>query len=280
MIKDERNVKKFPIYVITIAGLIVLFFFYSLCILKFSIKVDETIIKSPNIPITFDGSRLIQFSDTVIEDDEDLSVLEKAVTEINRLNPDIVIFTGDLFSKGAVSSSILTQTESLLTQIQGTISKIAILGDQDLDHADTVIQTLSNAGFKVLQNESMGLYNGSSESITFIGVNSLTTSPPLKSLLLNNSNLNTFNIMLLHEPTLAAMITDYPIELQLSGHCRGLSTTTDANNPNYCDQFYDGTYRFADQLTLHVNQGLNRPNQTMTLLKRPTIQSFLLIKEK
>lgn len=280
MVKDERIVKKFPIYVMTIAGFILLFFFYSLCILKFSIKVDETLIKSPNIPITFDGSRLIQFSDTLIENDEDLSILEKAVNEINRLNPDIVVFTGDLFSKGTISSSIVTQTEDLLAKLQSTISKIAILGDQDLDHSDTVIQALSNAGFTVLQDESMTLYNGSSESITFIGVNSLTTSPPLKSLLVDNSNLNTFNILLLHEPTLAAMITDYPIELQLSGHCRGLTNTNDSNSPNYCDQFYDGTYRFADRLILHVNQGLNRPNQAMTLLRRPTIQSFLLIKEK
>ncbi|MBQ1769712.1 MAG: hypothetical protein IIZ99_03295, partial [Turicibacter sp.] len=67
--------------------------------------------------------------------------------------------------------------------------------------------------------------------------------------------------------------TDYPIEVQLSGHCRGLSTTSG------CSQFYSGTYHFADQLTLHVNRGLDRPNEISTLLNRPTIHSFLLIKQ-
>ena len=44
-------------------------------------------------------------------------------------------------------------------------------------------------------------------------------------------------------------------------------------------QFYSGTYRFADQLTLQVNRGLNRPNNIGNLLTRPTLHSFLLIKE-
>lgn len=272
--------KKFPIYVITVAGIVLLFFFYSLCILKFSVKVDETVIKSPSIPLTFDGVRMIQISDTLIENEEDLSTLEKAVNEINRLQADIVIFTGDLFPKGTVSSSLVTQTESLLSSIKTSLAKVAILGDQDLENEETVTTSLQMAGFKVLKDESISLYNGSSESITFIGVNSLVTTPALKSILTNNTNSNTFNIMLLHEPTLAAMMTDYPIELQLSGHCRGISTTSSNNGAKYCEQFYDGTYRFADRLTLHVNQGLNRPNETLSLLKRPTIQSFLLIKEK
>ena len=271
--------KKFPIYVLTVAGLIIIFFFYSLCILKFSIKVDETIIKNPNIPTTFDGIRLIQFGDTLLENEEDLSVFEKAVNEINRLNPDIVIFTGGLFQKGTISSALSNEASKLLSNIQSPLAKVAVLGDDDLENEQAITDLLTNAGFRVLKNESLPLYNGSSESITLIGVNSLTTTPPLQTLLAQNSDANTFNILLLHEPTLASVVTDYPVELQLSGHCRGI-TSNDKTQPNYCSQFYNGTYRFADRLTLHVNQGLNRSNEVAALLRRPTLQSFLLIKEQ
>ena len=241
--------------------------------------MDETIIKNPNIPTTFDGIRLIQFGDTLLENEEDLSVFEKAVNEINRLNPDIVIFTGGLFQKGTISSALSNEASKLLSNIQSPLAKVAVLGDDDLENEQAITDLLTNAGFRVLKNESLPLYNGSSESITLIGVNSLTTTPPLQTLLAQNSDANTFNILLLHEPTLASVVTDYPVELQLCGHCRGI-TSNDKTQPNYCSQFYNGTYRFADRLTLHVNQGLNRSNEVAALLRRPTLQSFLLIKEQ
>lgn len=143
--------KKFPIYVLTVAGLIILFFFYSLCILKFSIKVDETIIKNPNIPTTFDGIRLIQFGDTLLENEEDLSVFEKAVNEINRLNPDIVIFTGGLFQKGTISSALSNEASKLLSNIQSPLAKVAVLGDDDLENEQAITDLLTNAGFRVLK---------------------------------------------------------------------------------------------------------------------------------
>ncbi len=265
--------KKFPIYVLSVAAIIIVFFFYSLCILKYSIKVDETIITSPNIPSSFDGVRLIQFNDLHIENEEDLMLLEKSVNEINRLEPDIILFTGDLFEEGAISSSLSSQTIEILSQLNNSLAKLAILGDKDMSQQEEITNILTTASFKILRNESLELYNGSSEGINFIGMDSLSSLPDFSSLLEQSTNTNDFNILLVHEPTLAAKVTDYPIEVQLSGHCRGQSTTPD------CSQFYSGTYRFADQLTLQVNRGLNRTNNLSNLLTRPTLHSFLLIKQ-
>lgn len=265
--------KKFPIYVLSIAAITIVFFFYSLCILKFDIKVDETMIKSSTIPSSFDGIRLIQFSDLNIDIEEDLILLEKCVNEINRLNADIIIFTGDLFEEGAITSSLSSQAIEILSKLNPTLAKLAILGDKDLKQQQEVTNLLTSASFSVLRNEALELYNGSSEGINFIGADSLSNSTNIEALLSNKTKPNDFNVLLVHEPTVAAKATDYPIEVQLSGHCRGLSTTSG------CSQFYSGTYHFADQLTLHVNRGLDRPNEISTLLNRPTIHSFLLIKQ-
>lgn len=265
--------KKFPIYILSIAAITIIFFFYSLCILKFDIKVDETIIKSSTIPNSFDGIRLIQFSDLNIDIEEDLILLENAVNEINRLNADIIIFTGDLFEEGAVTSSLSSQATEILSKLNPTLAKLAILGDKDLKQQGEITNLLTSASFKVLRNEALELYNGSSEGINFIGADSLSTSSNIEGLLSTKINPSDFNVLLVHEPTVAAKATDYPIEVQLSGHCRGLATTPG------CSQFYSGTYQFADQLTLHVNRGLDRPNEFSTLLNRPTIHSFLLIKQ-
>ena len=167
----------------------------------------------------------------------------------------------------------LQQTIEILSQLKPSLAKLAILGDKDLSQPDEISHILTTSSFKILRNESLELYNGSSEGINFIGIDSLSSSPDLNTLLSQSTNTNNFNILLLHEPTLAAKVTDYPIEVQLSGHCRGQSSTSG------CSQFYSGTYRFADQLTLQVNRGLNRPNNIGNLLTRPTLYSFLLIKE-
>ena len=47
--------------------------------------------------------------------------------------------------------------------------------------------------------------------------------PQLDDLLSTLTNGEQFNVLLLHEPTLAAKSTDFPIELQISGHCQGLT---------------------------------------------------------
>lgn len=266
-------IKKFPIYVLTGAFLIILFFFYSLCIVKYNIKVDETIIESQSIPSSFDGVRLVQLSDVLIRNEDDLKLVEKAVHEINHLEADIVLFTGDLFKEGAISSSLSSRLIEILSELNPSLAKLAVLGDQDLPQQEELTEILTSASFKILRNDSIELYNGSSEGVNFIGIDSLSSAPQLDDLLSTLTNGEQFNVLLLHEPTLAAKSTDFPIELQISGHCQGLTTTKG------CSQFHQGVYRFADQLTLYVNSGLNRPNQLTTLLKRPTLHSFLLMKK-
>ena len=142
--------KKFPIYVLSVAAIIILFFFYSLCILKYSIKVEETIINSLNIPSSFDGVRLIQFSDLHLKNEEDLVLLEKSVNEINRLEADIIVFTGDLFEKGAITSSLSSQTIEILSQLKSSLAKLAILGDKDLSQPDEISHILTTSSFKIL----------------------------------------------------------------------------------------------------------------------------------
>ena len=118
--------KKFPIYVLTVAAIIILFFFYSLCIVKYNIKVDETIIQSASIPSSFDGVRLVQFSDVYIKNEDDLKLVEKAVNEINRLEADIVLFTGDLFKEGAINSNLSNQLIEILSQLNPSLAKLAV----------------------------------------------------------------------------------------------------------------------------------------------------------
>ena len=173
-------IKKFPIYVLTGAFLIILFFFYSLCIVKYNIKVDETIIESQSIPSSFDGVRLVQLSDVLIRNEDDLKLVEKAVNEINHLEADIVLFTGDLFKEGAISSSLSSRLIEILSDLNPSLAKLAVLGDQDLPQQEELTEILTSASFKILRNDSIELYNGSSEGVNFIGIDSLSSAPSVR----------------------------------------------------------------------------------------------------
>jgi len=271
--------KKIGISLAIITIIVFSFFIYSTQILRYSIVVKETFVTSPTIPNTFDGARIIQFSDILIESETDLKILERAVEEINSLNADIVVFTGNLFKEAGFTPFLRSEVETLLTNIEASLGKIAVLGQEDLLQEESIANLLTDSSFHVLRNDSIQLYNGSINGLTFIGVNSLITDPNLASLLENHSNPDSFNILLIHEPTRAAMTTDYPIEVQLSGYCRGVNLPMEEINSSYCNQFYQGTYRFADHLLLNVNTSLKPPSHPITLLNRPTIDSFLLIRE-
>ena len=270
--------KKIRIFFILI-GVGFIFFLYSTQVLRFSVKVNETLITHQTIPNTFEGVRIIQFSDLLLSNKRDLRILENAVNSINRLKPDIVVFTGNLFSEETNPNTFNTEVTELLSKINANLGKVASLGHSDLSRSDSVTQILSNASFNVLRNDSMELFNGSNEGIGFIGIDSLTSNPNLDSILSSHSHSNKFDVLLLSEPSLASISLSHPVELQLSGYCRGVSLSLGEAADDSCKQFYQGTYRFADQFLLNVNTGLNRPNHPFTLLNRPTIDSFLLINE-
>ena len=262
---------------IIVAGFI--FYFYSMNILKYSIKVNETFISNPMIPATFDGIRMIQFSDLLIESEQDLKLLENTVTEITRLNPDLVVFTGNLFEEDAFTPALGNSVMSLLSELSPTLGKVAVLGQSDLSQLESTTEVLSGSAFNVLRNENLELFNDSMTSIAIVGIDPLSTNPNLDSLLSNLSTPEQFNILLLNEPPLAGTVATFPIEVQLSGYCRGTQLALANIDDPYCHQFSQGVYRLADQLFLNVNSGLKRPNHFTTLLRRPTIDSFLLIRD-
>ncbi|HAX72583.1 MAG TPA: hypothetical protein DCY20_03540 [Firmicutes bacterium] len=273
--------KKLGIIMGIILTLIVSFMLASHFLVTTNIKLAETYIKDERIPSSFDGARIIQFSDTLIHNESDLNLLQKVVKKINKTHPDIVVFTGDLFSSDNVAKELSTQTQAILSEIEASIMKIAVLGDHDvLYHEELVTQTFTSSNFTVLRNEILQVYNGSSDVLTFVGLDSLQQTQNYQSLI-TQVNDSTFNFLLLHEPNLASLMTDEAIDVQLSGHCLGtnqIRQTDDKNTVNYCEQFYNGTYPFVDQLLLYVSDGVNSSMTYTHPLKRPSIHSFLLLK--
>ena len=93
---SNSNLKKIILIIII---LLVLSFFYVKEIGNKHLMVNEYKVESKEIPDSFDGLKIVHFSDihygTTVNEKE----LKNIVSKINELKPDIVFFTGDFFDK-------------------------------------------------------------------------------------------------------------------------------------------------------------------------------------
>jgi len=256
-----------------IIGIIALgFYFYFHNIGRVRANVNEIFISSVDVPESFNGARIVQISDLFVRSEQCLELLENVVSTINGLNPDIIIFTGNLLWQDGIAFA--NQVAELLSDLNANLMLIAVLGYYDLPNLELTSTILSTAEFKLLNNESQEVFYQSPIGINVIGAAPTNNRSEMEQLLADHILDNRFNILLMSVPTFSSIAFDHPIYAQFSGHCLATQDTTDPLNP--CFQFYNGTYQFADRFTLNVSNGLARFHTLQGLFRQPSIDSFLL----
>ena len=89
-------------------------------------------INTSDIDNSFDGLKIVQFSDLHYLRVVNKDMVKKIVNEINLINPDIVIFTGDLIDKDFnPTDSEENDLITLLSSINSKYGKYAIIGNHD-----------------------------------------------------------------------------------------------------------------------------------------------------
>ena len=93
------------------------------------LDINEYKIETKIIPDSFNGLKIVHFSDihygTTVNEKE----LNKIVNEINELKPDIVFFTGDLFDKDIkLNEESINKIIECLSKIDPTLYKYTVYG--------------------------------------------------------------------------------------------------------------------------------------------------------
>mgnify|MGYP000677626854 CR=1 FL=1 len=84
----------------------------------------EYSIKDNNIPSDFDGLKIIHFSDLHYNRAINIKKVKNIVKEINLINPDIVVFTGDLIDQDAnLTNEDYNQLTNILNDIKAKYGK-------------------------------------------------------------------------------------------------------------------------------------------------------------
>lgn len=208
------------------------------------IDVKRVELVSPRVPGEFDGYRIVQISDGHVGGwGSDTTFVSHLVDSINALNPDVVVFTGDLVTR---ETSEMAPFMKVLSRIRARDGVYSVLGNHDYgDYRNwpsdaakernlALIKSWEGKmGWQLLNNENRVLRNGT-DSIYMIGVENWG-EPPFSqygnlpaagrradgSSILNDSS---FKVLLSHNPEhWHREVTGISnIDLTLAGHTHAM----------------------------------------------------------
>ncbi len=239
-------------------------------------QLRKQVIEIEGLPASFEGYKIIQFSDFHIGNwNQNYDIMTPITKIINDQHADMIVFTGDMvnnFSDEAVG------WEPYFQKLKSKNGNYAVLGNHDYgDYASwsspaereanilNTKQSIRNLGFRLLLNENVLLKRGKDE-MALIGVEDwgkapLMTYGDLKKAMKGTEKINT-KILLSHDPSHwdAQVIGKTNIVLTLSGHTHGGQFGYRYENrlfspASFIFQEWEGLYQKGKQY-LYVNTGL------------------------
>lgn len=211
---------------------------YGIVVGRFNFNVVKKSLSFKNLPSSFDGFKIVQFSDLHIGSlNGHKDQVEKAINLINEQKPDVIFFTGDMVNNIATELDGWGETLSKLTAKHGVYS---ILGNHDYgeyfpwknetdkqDNITSLINKEKELGFKLLLNDS-SIIQQNQEQIAIVGVENWGNPPfpqygDLQKALEKTKDIQ-FKLLLSHDPTHFDMQVagKEDIALTFSGHTHGM----------------------------------------------------------
>ena len=283
--KEKKRIKmrrwvKILLLIITIFSILLI---YSRYIGTKGIITKETSIINSNLPESFYGLKIVQISDihyNITTNKKDLKII---VNEINKLKPDIVVLSGDLFDKNIkYNKKDFEDLTKILSSIDYNIGKYAIKGEQDLSIKNWE-NVITNSNFIDINDKYELIYSNGIEPILLVGISSNYEKNHIKDTIKNiYTNLNTnykFSILALHEPDFINDIDYSKFNIILAGH----SHNGQINIPfiggilknKYSKIYYEEFYELGNT-KLYISSGIGTSKYKFRFLNKPSINLFRL----
>lgn len=193
-----------------------------------SIIINEIVFKNDTIPESFKGYKILQISD--LHNKEFGSKQNKILAKIEKINPDIIVVTGDLIDSNR------TDIDIAMELINGAVNIAPIYYVSGNHEAwsgsyDYLKSKLEDSGVIILDNQKVEVFNDS-DSIDIIGLadtsfiqsdwleysGNTETKNLLNTLTEGSTN---FRILLSHRPELFDIYSNSNVNLVFSGHAHG-----------------------------------------------------------
>lgn len=243
---------------------------------RFQSKVTNVEYIANDVPLAFDGFRIVHISDFHVDSFEDNpEALTRIVEKINAQNGDIILFTGDVLT---TEIRKINQYKNVLKLLKAKEGVVSVLGNHDFfiynrnyknDAQRCAIADRLAAyerdtlGWRVLRNESFFVYRGN-DSIAISGVDNINGRQGFKTIQMGNlkkaiSGLDgIFTILMTHDPSHweAEVLPKSHVQITLSGHTHAAQMRFfDWSLANLVFNECDGRYDHNGRM-LYVNAGI------------------------
>lgn len=269
--KKKKNIF---IYLLLIISLLLL---YSTYIEPNNLIIKEYTIENKLLPDSFDGLKIIHFSDLHYGSTVNLKYLKKIINLINKQNPDIVIFTGDFLDKRyKPDSKEIDNIKKELNKITTKLGSYAVSGNHDIVYENDFKEIITDS-FTLLQNEEKLIYYKESTPISIVGLTDALETKVNYDILKKENNL--FRIVLAHEPDEYNKIKEYSFNIQLSGHSHNgqirLPFIGAIYTPIGSKTFYEEHYKL-DNKEIYISNGIGTSTFNIRFNSTPSINLYRL----
>jgi uncharacterized protein len=245
----------------------------------------ETVTRTDTlIPDSFEGVKVLYFSDAHYNKFMDKERFSTVVTRINQLDADIVIFGGDLFDHPSVeypTTEIQDELIALLSSIRAPLGKYAVFGNHDLESPRTkqmIANVLAAGGFDLLINQNIPIYNKDDSYIRLIGLDSQLLGTPDLTAAYQGVNEGEFVLTISHTPDI---IDQLPTSTRwvLAGHSHGGQIRVPIFNELYTVPYarnYVSGEHLVNGIRLNISNGIGTTRWDIRLMADPQIHIYTL----
>lgn len=266
---------------ITIIILIILLLLYSRFIGTIGLNTKEYTIEDNNISNDFDGIKIVHFSDMhykrVITKDR----IDKIINEINLINPDIVIFTGDLIDQDSeINEDDITYLKKVLSKINAKYGKYSVIGNHDYSIDIEILRSIyKESNFNLLENSYDIIYGKDNNKLYIGGI----STGAFSDIVLNKMKYDeeSYKIIILHEPDYTDEIISLNPNLILGGHSHNGQVNIPYLKkyfvPTGSKKYYDEHY-LVNNTNLYISSGIGVSRYNFRLFNHPSINFYRINK--
>lgn len=237
-------------------------------------------IKSSQVSDNANNLKIAVFGDTHFGDYYTTEDFTKVIDAIKKMQPDMVVFSGDLIDHYNIYSEDVSEISEKLSEIQAAYGKFAIFGNHDYGGgAENQYQSImETGGFTVLKNEYFAVED---LEIAVIGIDDVIIGYG-EPIIASWGRPDYFNIVLSHAPDVIDEIMDYNVDLMISGHTHGrqinLKFFDEYILPPYGKKYINGLYQFPNErhTELYVNSGIGMTKLPFRFLSPPELTCITL----
>ena len=266
---------------ITIIILIILLLLYSRFIGTIGLNTKEYTIEDNNISNDFDGIKIVHFSDIHYKRIITKDRIDKIINEINLINPDIVIFTGDLIDQDSeINEDDITYLKEVLSKINAKYGKYSVIGNHDYSIDIEILRNIyKESNFNLLENSYDIIYGKDNNKLYIGGISTGAFSDTVLNKMKYDEE--SYKIIILHEPDYTDEIISLNPNLILGGHSHNGQVNIPYLKkyfvPTGSKKYYDEHY-LVNNTNLYISSGIGVSRYNFRLFNHPSINFYRINK--